>query len=87
MIQKNQGWTPLIFLVMVIGSLMILSMYRSDRERTNTPITAFYSTDSSETLVTDAASTFTLSSSMFINGADMPKQYTCTDDEGNEHTR
>ena len=54
----NQGWTPLVFLAVVIGSLMILTMYRTDRERTNTPITAFYATDSSESsvVVTNAAS-------------------------------
>ena len=54
----NQGWTPLVFLTVVIGSLMILTMYRTDRERTNTPITAFYATDSSESsvVVTNAAS-------------------------------
>lgn len=116
MVQK-QGWTPLVFLLIVVGSLAILTMYRSDRERTNIPMTAFYATETSESsIVTNTASSdgkflatsifqlhvsyhsilyildpatdaFTLSSSMFINGGDMPKQYSCTDEEGNAHTR
>jgi hypothetical protein len=76
----NQGWTPLVFLIVMIGSLTILSVYRSDRERPIIPMTAFYATDSSEsTVLTNSASndaqtdTFSLSSSKFVNGGDMPK--------------
>ena len=54
---QNQGWIPLVFLVVMMGSLTILTMYRRENKRTNNPMVAFYATETSESsVVTNAAS-------------------------------